>query len=179
MNEIAQKLISGQVGVLATDTVYGIVGKALDPAVVARIYRIKRRNSSKPFIILISGITELKKFGIQVSADLRDDLNMYWPGPTSIILPCHDEKTAYLHRNTNTLAFRVPDKTDLIKLLQQTGPLVAPSANPESEPPAETIAQARKYFNQDVDFYLDEGKLEGKPSKIIKILGHKIRVVRD
>ncbi len=49
----AEVLRRGGVGVMPTDTIYGIVGSALRPSTVRRIYRLRRRNLRKPMIILI------------------------------------------------------------------------------------------------------------------------------
>lgn len=69
MNENLKNIIkilkSSGVGVMPTDTIYGLVGRAEDKKAVERIYKIKRRNKKKPFIILISNIQDLKKFGVR------------------------------------------------------------------------------------------------------------------
>ncbi len=57
----------------------------------------------------------------------------------------------------------------LFSLLQKTGPLVAPSANPQGLTPASNIKEAKKYFGDRVDFYIAGGTLISKPSTIIKI----------
>ena len=92
----------------------------------------------------------------------------FGPGKTSIILPCPDEKFHYLHRGSNFLAFRLPADAPLRQFIYRTGPLVAPSANLEGLPPATTIEEAQNYFGDKVDFYIDGGKMEGSPSKLIK-----------
>jgi L-threonylcarbamoyladenylate synthase len=171
-------LKNGGVGVLLTDTLYGLVGQALNEEVVTRIYGIKDRSGAKPTIILISNISELTLFDIKIDENLQPILGKYWPGPVSIILPCQLGKFKYLHRGTETLAFRLPKKKDLIKLIEQTGPLVAPSANPEGLPPAHNIEEARKYFGDKVDFYLEGGTPLNKPSTIIKINDGKEEIVR-
>ncbi len=51
-------LKDGGVGVLPTDTLYGLVGSALREKTVERIYKIKNRSAGNPFIILISKIKE-------------------------------------------------------------------------------------------------------------------------
>ena len=81
----------------------------------------------------------------------------------------------YLHRGTAALAFRVPKSAWLRKLLQKTGPLIAPSANFEGEPPALSFRAAKKYFGKSVDFYVDAGRLISKPSTLIKIEKGKVR----
>lgn len=65
-------LNDGGVGVLLTDTLYGLVGRALDKKTVARIYKIKGRDEKKPFIILISSIRGLTYFGIDVDKQTRE-----------------------------------------------------------------------------------------------------------
>jgi L-threonylcarbamoyladenylate synthase len=173
-----ETLKNGGVAVLLTDTLYGLVGQALNKKTVARIYKIKDRNSKKPLIILIYSIKDLKLFGIKVNDGLKKDLKKFWPGPVSIILPCPIKKFEYLHRGTKTLAFRIPRKNSLIKILKKTGPLVAPSANPENLPPAQNITEAKKYFGKNVDFFLNGPKSKNKPSKLIKIHAGNIEFIR-
>ena len=158
--------------VMPTDTLYGIVGRAQDAAVVNRIYAVRERNGDKPCIILIGDINELEKFSIVLSEKQKNKLKEYWVNnsePTSIILDCPDEKFLYLHRGTKTLAFRLPIQTGLQNLLKKIGPLIAPSANPEGFSPAENISEAKKYFGDSVDLYIDGGTLKGKASKIVRL----------
>ena len=54
-------------------------------------------------------------------------------------------------------------------MLLKTGPLIAPSANPEDLPPAQNILQAKKYFGDSVNVYVDGGEIMGKASRIIKL----------
>jgi L-threonylcarbamoyladenylate synthase len=173
-------LNKGGIGILATDTIYGIVGQAVRRKTVERIYGVKGRNPKKPFIILISSIAELKKFNIQHPYKLEfvRMLDKVWPGKVSIIFPCPHEKFSYLHRGTKALAFRLPNKKSLINILKKTGPLVAPSANPEGLPPAINLKEAKKYFGENIDFYLAGGTVKGKPSKLVKIIGRNIVVIR-
>jgi len=179
MNKLATTLSSGGVAVIPTDTIYGIVGRALNPKTVERIYKIKKRRPDKPFIVLIAEIGDLEQFGIKITPKTTEILNKYLPGQVSIILDCPNSDLEYLHRGTNSLAFRLPDKEDLQELIKQTGPLVAPSANPEGETPASTIDEAKNYFGDQIDFYQDAGELKSEPSTLIKITNNKIEVLRQ
>jgi L-threonylcarbamoyladenylate synthase len=172
-------IAGGGIGVLPTDTLYGLVGSALSPDAVERIYQLKQRSSSKPLIVLVSEIDQLEQFGIILTEGLRSTIAKYWPGPYSIILDTLDDQFDYLHRGTGSIAFRIPDKEELLNLLNATGPIVAPSANVEGERPAETISAAKKYFGTDVDFYVDGGMLTGKPSTIIQINDEGVSTIRD
>ncbi len=167
------------VAVMPTDTLYGVVGRAENPETVERIYAIRKRSPKKPCIILIGDMRELEKFKIELSDKQKEIIESYWPGPVSIVLDCPNEKFSYLHRGTKTLAFRLPALEDLRDLLIQTEPLIAPSANPEGEMPAKSIEEAKNYFGDLVNLYVDGGVLEGKPSKIIRLHRNgKIEIVR-
>ena len=92
-----------------------------------------------------------------------------------------NEKLAYLHRGTDTLAFRLPANVSLRNLLKKTGPLIAPSANPEGQKPARTAAAAKKYFCGQIDFYFPTAggrRLAGPSSTLVAIQAGKIIVVR-
>ena len=179
MEKAVRKLIAGKVGVLPTDTLYGLVGSALSKKAVERIYKLKKRNSRKPLIILIASLKDLNLFGARIDTAHKNILNQVWPGKVSVILPLSSRKFHYLHRGWKTLAFRMPAKNSLIELLKKTGPLVAPSANPEGLPPATTAREAKKYFAGEIDFYISAGRrLSGKPSALIAIENGKIKVYR-
>ena len=171
-------LKSGGVGIIPTDTLYGLVGLAKNQKTVEKIYKIRERNPDKPLIILIGSVSDLKKFKVKIDLKTKKIIKKYWPGQISIILPA-DKKLEYLHRGTGSLAFRLPKDQWLTALLKKTGPLVAPSANPEGRQPALTVKQAKRYFSNAVDFYIDRGKLESEPSTLIKIEDGKIIVLRS
>lgn len=162
---------------MPTDTIYGLVGSALSKKAVERIYRVRQRERNKPFIVLISSFKDLKLFGVKVSKEHLKILKTLWlapsgvegPGPTSVILPVPNKKFSYLHRGANSLAFRLSKSKRLISVLEKTGPLVAPSANPAGKTPAPTIQAARIYFGDRVDFYINGGALRGRPSSIVEI----------
>lgn len=178
MSSSEQLLRKGGVGVLATDTLYGVVGQALKPQTVERIYQIKGRSPTKPLIILISSTEQLRTFGVNIGSTLKKRLDEFWPGPTSVILACDNDQFSYLHRGTKTLAFRLPAKESLKRLIEKTGPLVAPSANPEGKVPAKTIEQAKLYFDEKVDFY-EKGEVTTSPSKLLEIKNNQIIVHRS
>lgn len=176
--KIMEILKGGGVGVLPTDTIYGLVGQALNKKTVERIYRLKRRKPDKPLIILIGELADLDKFGVKIEKKTKEFLKKYWPGAVSVILPCKKKEFVYLHRWTQTLAFRLPSKSSLRKLLKETGPLVAPSANPEGLPPARTIKEAKEYFGKEIDFYWGKGEAEGLPSTLVKIEEGELEILR-
>lgn len=169
--ELIDTLQDGGVVVMPTDTIYGILTTALSSVSVERLYAIRKRSPLKPCIILISDITEIKKFGITLSEEEQKILLEFsaQEKPTSFILDCINPDLEYLHRGTNSLSFRIPKNTSLKELLKQTGPLIAPSANIEGETPAKNTEEARVYFKNLVDMYIDGGEIVGNPSRIVRL----------
>lgn len=154
---------------MPTDTIYGLVGPAFSKKAVERIYCLRKRDRKKPFIVLIAATHDLKNFGVKPSERTLSVLKKLWPGAVSVILPVPGQKFSYLHRGTNSIAFRLPKDQWLRNYLKKTGPLIAPSANIAGSKPAENIKEAKKYFGSKVDFYLDKGAKKGKPSILIEV----------
>ncbi|MCS7123011.1 MAG: Sua5/YciO/YrdC/YwlC family protein [Candidatus Aenigmarchaeota archaeon] len=171
--KLALLLKEGVIAVMPTDTIYGICGSALNKLTVEKIYKIRKRSPNKPMIILISRLKDLKVFGINPTRREINFLKKVWPGKISVILNIKNKnsinKFKYLHRGTNSLAFRLPKPKWLRNVLKISGPIVAPSANWESYTPAKNIKEAKKYFGKKVVYY-NGGNRIGEPSILIRIL---------
>jgi L-threonylcarbamoyladenylate synthase len=178
INEIADELISGKVGVLPTDTIYGIHASATNFEAIERIYQIKQRDNDKPFIILVNSIDEVGNFEVEITSQVRELLLSKWPGPTTVILPCQNDGFGYLHRGKFSLGFRYPNNQFLNKLLQITGPLVSTSANIFGTQSITNIEEAEKTLQDKLDFYVDGGKIIGAPSEIFKFENNELTKIR-
>lgn len=164
--EITAILTGGGVGVLRTDTLYGLVGKADNEAAVQRIYSLKHRDEAKSPIVLIASQEQLYDAPDSETASLLRDV---WPGKVSVIIPSM-RAPLYIRRGNDSVAYRLPNDEALTRLVALTGPLVAPSANLEGDAPAMDIAEAIAYFGESVDFYVDGGRVtEMSPSQLLRI----------
>ena len=159
----------GGVGVLPNDTIYGLVASVYEQRAVERVYKIKRRDKDKPVIVLIDTQKRLHEFGIDVSDKVDRLLRKVWPGPISIIFNDIGNGWKHIHRGTGGIAFRIPKSSTLRQLLKKVGPIIAPSANLQKQPYAKNISEARAYFGDMVDFYVDTGSHTGESSIIIEI----------
>ena len=172
---LVELLNSGKVGVMPTDTLYGVVCRADEEAAVHKLYGLKKREN-KPGTIIAASVNQLERLGFKHR--YLKAVEHLWPNPLSIVLPCGEELT-YLHRGLRTVAVRVTADKELNKVLKQTGPLLTSSANHPGEPPANTIEEAQKYFGEEIDFYVDGGDLRGRqPSTVIRIIDDAIEVLR-
>lgn len=167
--------------VLPTDTLYGLVASAFSKKAVEKIYTIKERDKSKALIVLISSLKDLNKFGIKLNKEEIKFLNNIWPGKVSVLLTCRGLKFKYIHRGTGEIAFRMigNKNKDLFSLLGKVGPIVAPSANKESFTPAETRKEAKYYFGDDVNLYINGGRRVGAPSTLVSVKNNKVEILRQ
>ena len=165
-HEIVDLLQAGAIGVLRTDTLYGVVAKADNEHAVQRVYNLKNRNEQKSPIMLISSKHQVYD---NVLPEIDALLTKVWPGPVSVIIPS-TQAPLWIRRNNDSVAYRLPNNTDLQRLVHQTGPLIAPSANPEGKPPALSIEDAKDYFGDNVDFYVDGGIVtDAIPSQLLLV----------
>ena len=164
--KIIEILNAGGVGVLRTDTLYGVVARADNEAAVRRVYSLKGRDDDKSPIVLISSIDQLFD-------DLDEPHAQYvqsvWPGPVSVIVPSH-QAPSWIKRGNDSVAYRMPASDELRAMLTQTGPLIAPSANPQGMQPAMNIREAKYYFGDNIDFYIDQGSVQNpEPSQLMRL----------
>lgn len=174
--EFRTLLKQGAVGVLPTDTVYGLVCMASSELAVERLFTVKLREAN-PGTVLAASVQQLIDLGLR--ARYVKAVEHFWPNAISVVIPCADN-LFYLHQGKRSLAVRIPDDEVLRGLLRQTGPLMTTSANHPGQPTANTIAEAKAYFGNDADFYVDGGVLiDRPPSTIIRIVDDAIEVLRE
>lgn len=169
--------LTGAVGVIPTDTVYGVVARASDEKAVSRLDELKKREG-KPGTLIAADITQLEDLGLKHR--YLKAVGQFWPGSVSVVIPTSDPKLEYLHKGRMSLAVRIPAQKELRELLKKTGPLATSSANITGEPVAGTIDAARRYFGDQVDFYVDGGDLSGRvASTVVRIVDDAVEVLRQ
>jgi L-threonylcarbamoyladenylate synthase len=179
LNELSNKQVidllnNGRVGILPTDTLYGLACRSADENAVAKLYKLKSRDH-KPGTVIAASVEQLIELGLK--ARYVKAVEQFWPNALSIEIPHHID---YLSQSTGRQAFRViKGPSELLNVLSKTGPLLTSSANLPGEPPANTIAEARNYFGDLVDFYIDGGNLSGQlPSTLIRVVDDAIEILR-
>lgn len=166
-HELIEVLKRGGIAVIRTDTLYGLVASADIESAVERVYQVKGRDADKSCIVLLD---DMRSAYGRVDELETDEFRFQSDVPTSFLIHGHGAPT-WLLRENNNLAYRVPQQLELKQFLAQTGPLIAPSANPQGQPPARTIAEAMAYFGDAVDMYVDGGEVpaDTPPSRLLRV----------
>ena len=150
-----------------TDTIYGFSARVSDGVAVERIKIIKGGREGMHFIILIADIEQLQKIGITINQRQKDFLQKIWPGPVSVIF---EQDKQVSQESPSSLAVRLPNHPELRALIREIGPIISTSANRHGEAPIKTVVQAKEIFGDEVDEYIDGGRLSGAESTLVKIL---------
>jgi len=167
IKKIVRLFLENKIGIMPTDTVYGLHCLAGNKELHKKIAELKGRSESMPYIYLIPRGYDIESFDIV--GDFSEHMNKYWPGPNTIVFPIRDG---------STVALRVPNNDFLQEILEETGPLVSTSANPHKKMPARDVLTAKEYFGERVDFYVDGGRLDNPPSSIYKIVNNTLTKLR-
>lgn len=150
---------TGELIVLPTDTVYGIGADAFSAAAVTALLNAKGRDRQSPPPVLIPALTTLDALAETVPQEARDLAGAFWPGGLTIVLPAQPSLAWDLGETKGTVALRMPNNPVALALLRSTGPLAVSSANKTGMPAATTAQEAQEMLGDDIQVYLDGGKV--------------------
>ncbi len=174
--KLTNMIKGGAIGVLPTDTLYGVVARADSKPAVNALYKLKKRDK-KPGTVIAADLDQLVQLGFK--ARYLKAVEHFWPNPISVVVPAGEE-LSYLHLTQGGVALRLVKDKALAKLLEQTGPLLTSSANLAGKLPASNIIEAEQYFGSQLDFYVDGGDLSDRqPSTLIRIIDDAVEILRQ
>ncbi len=154
----AALLNSNQVIAIPTETVYGLAGNALNPAVVKKIYEIKNRPLSNPLIIHLSDTTQLNKFVKNIPALAEKLAEHFYPGALTLLLPKKEIIPDIVTAGLQNVAVRIPSHPLATQLLRKLSfPLAAPSANPFGYISPTSAEDVKRILFGKIDYIFDGG----------------------
>ncbi|MHA1860558.1 MAG: L-threonylcarbamoyladenylate synthase [Candidatus Asgardarchaeia archaeon] len=169
-------------GVLAypTDTVYGLGSNPYRGDSVERIYRIKRRERSKPLPLLFDSMESVEKVA-RVDDRIRRYLEKLWPGPVTFILELKDRRLLNVTSGNPYVAVRIPKNEVALETIRLSGGiLIGTSANRSGEPPCSDPNCVKRSVGEEIDILIDAGHQGiGTPSTIVKIEGDEVKILRE
>jgi L-threonylcarbamoyladenylate synthase len=177
--ELKNVIDAGGVAVIPTDTVYGIIADATNEEAIKKIYKIKRRDYSKPLIIMVSSIEMLLRYVDNVSLMEKEIINKYWPGKLTILFKKNNKLSSFINNGGEYVGIRLPDNEDIIKLINMLEkPLVSTSANISEKDTIVSVDLLEEELANNIDYIYDGGVLSDVPSTIIKVDNNSINFLR-
>ena len=175
LERVAEALLDGQVVILPTDTVYGLVACATNAAAVARIFELKQRPNDSAVAVLFADLAQVTHY-VELNKAGHVLAKKLWPGPLTIVAKRIDQ-LAIAAGTKDTLGVRCPDDEFLCNVARRVGPLAASSANLHGQPPAANKQALQKMFNT-VNVVVDDGPRHGAASTVLSLLGNEFEIIR-
>jgi len=181
MEKALETLKNSGVIVTPTETVLGISCSALDSDIIERVYKIKNRPSSKALIVLVDSLEMITQYVPNIGDTETSYLNA--ERPTTVILSNIKGLPNNLIADDGSLAFRITKRPELLEIISKLGfPIVSTSANLSGEPTAKNIKELSPVILEQVDYVLDlqsSYQSSSKPSRIVKIEGDEVNIIRN
>ncbi len=149
---VINKLKLGQVGVILSDTIYGLSCIVDNREAVDKIYQIKKRNKNKSFLILVGDFRMLKKYFLY-NKKQEDVLKKYWldikKHPGTFILSPKKYLIKFLNIKFNKgVGVRLPKNDFLIKIIKSLKqPIISTSCNLSGQKNLNNYKEIISFFN--------------------------------
>ena len=179
MANLKEILENGGAVILPTETVYGLFAQAMNEAAVEHVYQLKRRPKDKAMNLNVADLETILAFSKNQPSYLKTLYEAFLPGPLTIILQANDRVPAWINSGLSTIGFRIPNHPKTLELIQQTGPLIGPSANISGRESGKIFADIKTQFNNEVTGLADDAALTGVHSTILDLSGETARILRQ
>jgi L-threonylcarbamoyladenylate synthase len=181
ISEAVAILHRGGLVAFPTETVYGLGADAKNADAVKKIFAAKQRPTNYPLNIVISDVSHLLQWAIDIPESAYQLAKAFWPGPLTLILKKAPHVLDIISQGKSTIGCRVPNHPVALQLLQQFGSgLVAPSANRFGKLSPTTADAVREELDDKVDLILDGGQCElGMESTIVDLSGEQPVILRS
>lgn len=180
IDKICQVLNNGGLVISPTDTIYGIMGDALNENVIRKIYNVKKRNYNKPLILLMNSFEMIKEYTDNINEIEENAIKKLFPGCVTIILKKNNKINNLITSNTEYVGIRIPNNKDLISIINKLErPIVSTSANISDEDVITNIKMIDENLKRKIDYIEDGGEIKENASTIIKFDNEKLIILRE
>ncbi|MEA2053835.1 MAG: L-threonylcarbamoyladenylate synthase [Candidatus Thermoplasmatota archaeon] len=180
MNDIINKAIKvlseGGLVVYPTDTLYALGASIFKPDAVRKVYKIKKRPLEFYLPVAVSNVEGINDIAV-MNSTAKKIAEKFMPGAITIVL----EKKKVVNEIVagDKIAVRIPDNPIALEITSLAGPITATSANIHNGTAPSDIGTAKKQLGDNVELYIDGGKLNGVPSTIVDVSGGDIKIIRE
>lgn len=175
LDEAVAVLRGGGLVAFPTETVYGLGGRALDPAAAHRIFAAKGRPHTHPLIVHVEGEADARPLSSHWGLRAQRLARAFWPGPLTLVVPRALSVPAVVAGGGASIAIRAPAHPVARALIRRLGePIAAPSANRYQSISPTLAEHVVKSLGDAVSLVLDAGPCEaGIESTVVDVLGEE------
>lgn len=133
LNQLSERMKGGEIAIIPTDTMYAIVGDALNVKVVDRICKLKNINPDKTNLSIICSDISMAAEYSRIDNKGFKLLREYCPGPFTFLFKSASTLPRAF-KGRKTVGIRIPDNQFTTDLVERMGnPLITTSIEYEDE----------------------------------------------
>ena len=180
IREAAEILKNGGTVVYPTETVYGIGCDPLNKESCERVQTLKKRDDSKPFILIADSTWRVEEFSGPLDPRLSAFARIFWPGALTMVIRQEKQLPQHLYGPSGGVAFRVTPHPVAAALAREFGrPVVSTSANITENQPVTEYGDAVRLFGEKVDIVLENTvPMQGLASTVVDMTSHEPKFLR-
>ena len=178
INRVADILKQGGVIAYPTDTFYGMGCDIMNKKAIQRVYRIKKRDPSKPFSFICSDLKDISDYA-KVTNYAYKTMRRLLPGPYTFVLEGSKLVPKIMLTNRKTAGIRVPDHAICLSLVLALGnPVITTSAKSADGTDFFDASLLHDELGSQVDLVIDGGPVSGQESSVISLINDEPEVFR-
>lgn len=174
-------LSTGEVIIVAAESAYVYLCDAFNSKAVKAIHTLRGDSLGTLAQVFINELKVLTGIALPISAKQRKILEIYWPGPLSVTLPCQSGLSWDLgdERRLGKINVRIPNRKFLSEILSKTGPLASASIAFSGRSAISDLSQIIIHEG-DVGAIFNEGILAPGPnSTIVEFSENDVTIKRE
>lgn len=180
IDKIVEVLNNGGIVITPTDTVYGIMGDALNENVIIKVFEIKKRPFSKPLLLLMNSFEMVEQYTDEISEKEKILMERYWPGLVTFILKKNDKVSNLITSGNDTVGIRIPDNKDLLEIISRLNrPVISTSANITGTEVITSTKLLEKDLIDNIDYIEDGGEVDNVSSTIVRVENNELIILRN
>lgn len=161
MHEARDVLLSGGAVAFPTESFYGLAVNPMDEQAVDSLFRIKKRETDQPILILLPSLGSLDDYASEVPETARILIRRFWPGGLTLLFKAVPTLSQRLTAGTGKIGVRLSSNTTATALAASIkAAITGTSANVSGHPPCRTAMEVYEYFKEGI-LILDGGATEG------------------
>lgn len=180
IDKIVEVINNGGLVITPTDTIYGIMGDALNEDVIRRVFDVKQRPYNKPLLLLMDSFEMVENYTEELSEMEKKLVNRFWPGLVTFILKKNNKVSDLITSGNDTVGIRIPDNKDLLEIIRRLKrPVISTSANITGTPVITSTKLLEKDLIDNIDYIYDGGDIDEVSSTIVRVIDNKVNILRE
>lgn len=183
IQQAAQMLKQGEIGIIPTDTIYAFVCLIDNKKGIERICKLVGKKPEKANLsVIFNDLKHISDYTRTFDTPTFKILKRNLPGPFTFVMNAGNKIPKLFLNNKKTLGIRIPNHIIPQQLCEMTqSPLIVSSVHSEDEvlDYLTDPYDIKLYFENDVDFLINTGVVGNTPSTVVDLTQSEPQILRQ